>query len=167
MEPRLIKNFHAEDPRGSFTKVYTGLKFDDLEINFKESYFSKNKPGVWRGLHFQTPPMDHWKLVTVVQGKIQDYVVDIRRSSPTFGSETKFQLEAGKESLLIPPGYAHGFLSLSESIILYNVSTVYSHINDFGLSYRYLNDKIEVNENLISSRDLSFPMDINKIMWDE
>jgi len=163
MEPRLIKNFHAEDHRGSFTKVYTDLKYDDIEIIFKESYFSQNKPGVWRGLHFQTPPMDHWKLVTVVQGEILDYVVDIRRSSPTFGLETKFHLVAGKDSLLIPPGYAHGFQSLGESLVLYNVSTIYSPENDNGLSYKYLGKELSLDLNLISSRDLSFTKNIEDV----
>ena len=166
MEPRLIKNFHAEDLRGSFTKVYSDLKFDDIEINFKESYFSKNKPGVWRGLHFQIPPMDHWKLVTVIQGKIKDYVVDIRKNSHTYGQKFAFDLEAGKESLLIPPGYAHGFKSVGESFVLYNVSSIYSSIHDKGLSFRYLEEELsEIEECLISSRDLSFPIDINKIAF--
>jgi dTDP-4-dehydrorhamnose 3,5-epimerase len=165
MQPRLIKNFHAEDLRGSFTKVYSEVKYDDVEINFKESYFSKNRPGVWRGLHFQAPPMDHWKLVTVIQGKIKDYVVDIRRDSPTFGQENEYQLEAGKESLLIPPGYAHGFLSLNESLVLYNVSTIYSPENDKGLSYRYLEGHISFDLNLMSSRDLSFTNRIEDVAW--
>lgn len=167
MKPRLIKNFHSKDSRGSFTKVFSGLKYDDIEINFKESYFSMNKSGVWRGLHFQTPPMDHWKLVTVVKGEILDFVVDIRSQSQYYGQNLKFSLKAGEESLLIPPGYAHGFLSLNESVVLYNVSTIYSPENDKGLSYKYLNEMIEINTNLISMRDLSFPTDINDIIWDE
>ena len=163
MEPRLIKNFHAEDSRGSFTKVYTDLKYDDIEIIFKESYFSQNKPGVWRGLHFQTPPMDHWKLVTVVQGKIKDYVVDIRKNSNTYGQKLIFDLVAGKESLLIPPGYAHGFKSVGESLVLYNVSTIYSPENDKGLSYKFLGDSLNIKENLVSSRDLAFTKIIDDV----
>jgi len=165
MEPRLIKNFHAEDHRGSFTKVYTDLKYDDIEIIFKESYFSQNKPGVWRGLHFQTPPMDHWKLVTVVQGKIKDYVVDIRKNSSTYGQKMIFDLEAGKESLLIPPGYAHGFKSVRESVVLYNVSTPYSPENDKGLSYKFLGESLNIKENLVSSRDLAFTKIIDDVAW--
>jgi dTDP-4-dehydrorhamnose 3,5-epimerase len=165
MEPRLIKNFHAEDSRGSFTKVFSDLEYDDIEINFKESYFSKNKSGVWRGLHFQTPPTDHWKLVTVIQGKIKDYVVDIRKSSNTWGQKNIFDLEAGKDSLLIPPGYAHGFKSIGESVVLYNVSTIYSPENDKGLSYKYLEDILKIDVDLISSRDLSFSNNIDEISW--
>ena len=165
MEPRLIKNFHAEDLRGSFTKVFSDLQYDDIEINFKESYFSKNKPGVWRGLHFQTPPMDHWKLVTVIQGKIKDYVVDIRKNSHTYGQKLAFDLEAGKDSLLIPPGYAHGFKSVGESLVLYNVSTIYSPQNDKGLSYKFLGEGLNVNENLVSSRDLAFTNNIDDVAW--
>ena len=165
MQPRLIKNFHAEDLRGSFTKVFSDLTYDEIEINFIESYFSKNKPGVWRGLHFQTPPMDHWKLVTVIQGKIKDYVVDVRKNSTTYGQKIIFDLEAGKESLLIPPGYAHGFNSVSESIVLYNVSTIYSPENDKGLSFKYLGEGLNVDENLVSSRDLAFTNNIDDVAW--
>ncbi|MDB2572108.1 dTDP-4-dehydrorhamnose 3,5-epimerase [Schleiferiaceae bacterium] len=165
MEPRLIKNFQVEDLRGSFTKVFTDLKYDNLEINFKESYFSINKPGVWRGLHFQTPPMDHWKLVTIVEGEIVDYVVDIRKDSLTYGQKSRYFLKAGKESLLIPPGYAHGFLSVIESIVLYNVSTVYSPENDMGLSYKFLGAELDINHELMSSRDLSFTNNIEDVAW--
>ena len=165
MEPRLIKNFHAEDSRGSFTKVFSDLQYDDIEINFKESYFSKNKPGVWRGLHFQTPPMDHWKLVTVIQGSIKDYIVDIRKKSITYGEKMTFELEAGKDSLLIPPGYAHGFFSYDDSIVLYNVSTSYSPANDKGLSHKYLGDDCVKEFKLISSRDLNFTENIDEISW--
>lgn len=165
MEPRLIKNFHAEDSRGSFTKVFSDLQYDDIEINFKESYFSINKPGVWRGLHFQTPPKEHWKLVTVINGKIKDYVVDIRRNSITYGEKMTFELEAGKDSLLIPPGYAHGFLSYDYSIVLYNVSSSYSPENDEGLSFKYLGDDCVPDFELISSRDLNFTKNIDEISW--
>lgn len=165
MEPRLIKNFHAEDSRGSFTKVFSDLEYDDIEINFKESYFSKNKSGVWRGLHFQTPPMDHWKLVTVIQGKIKDYVVDIRKNSSSYRETMTFELEAGKDSLLIPPGYAHGFLSYDNSIVLYNVSTCYSPENDKGLSYKFLGEGLSLNVNLVSPRDLSFTNNIEDVAW--
>lgn len=165
MEPRLIKNFHSEDSRGSFTKVFSDLNYDGIEIHFKESYFSKNKPGVWRGLHFQTPPMDHWKLVTVIQGKIKDYVVDIRKNSHTYGQKLAFDLESGKDSLLIPPGYAHGFFSYDDSIVLYNVSTSYSPENDKGLSFKYIGDDCVTDLELISSRDLNFTENIDEISW--
>lgn len=165
MQPKLINNFHAKDLRGSFTKVYTDLKYDNVEINFKESYFSVNKSGVWRGLHFQSPPMDHWKLVTVVQGRIEDYVVDIRKNSTTYRSVSKFYLEAGKESLLIPPGYAHGFLSLEDSIVLYNVSTNYSPEHDKGLSYKIIGEKLQIDLDSISERDLSFTHNIEDVSW--
>ena len=165
MQPRLIKNFHAEDLRGSFTKIFSDLKYDEIELNFKESYFSKNQPGVWRGLHFQAPPMDHWKLVTVIQGKIKDYVVDIRKNSSTYGEKMIFELEEGKDSLLIPPGYAHGFLSYNNSIVLYNVSTSYSPENDKGLSYKYLMEVFLKSNDLISLRDLEFTENIDEISW--
>lgn len=165
MQPRLIKNFHAEDLRGSFTKVFSDLKYDEMEINFKESYFSKNNPGVWRGLHFQAPPMDHWKLVTVIQGKIKDYVVDVRKNSSSYKEKMMFELEAGKDSLLIPPGYAHGFLSYDDSIVLYNVSTSYSPENDKGLSYKFLGESLVIEENLVSLRDLAFTKIIDDVAW--
>lgn len=165
MEPRLIKNFHTEDSRGSFTKAFSDLYYDGVEINFKESYFSKNKPGVWRGLHFQTPPKDHWKLVTVIQGKIKDYVVDIRKNSSTYKEIMIFELEAGKSSLLIPPGYAHGFLSYNNSIVLYNVSTSYSPENDKGLSYKFLGETLGERPKVISNRDLTFAENIEDVSW--
>lgn len=125
-EPRVFG-----DARGFFFESYNRHAFQaatGLDIDFVQDNHSKSSRGVLRGLHYQLPPKAQGKLVRVVQGEVFDVAVDIRRSSPTFGRWVGEILSAeNKKQLWIPPGLAHGFVTLSETAeFLYKTTDNYS-----------------------------------------
>ncbi len=149
-----------EDERGFFVKTVHQDIFEQngLNIYFAEEYYSYSYQGVLRGLHFQTPPADHTKLVYCVQGEIFDAVVDLRVGSPTFGKYATFELSAERANMLyIPSGLAHGFYVLSKTAILvYNVSTVYSPEHDTGILWNSAGIPWPGERPVISKRDSGF-----------
>lgn len=155
----IIENFHTEDTRGSFTKIYHQTFFEDnnLNVNFKESYFSISKRNVIRGMHFQTPPYDHEKLVCVTHGEVLDVILDLRKSSKTYGKTLEITLsETNHRSLFIPKGVAHGYKAqVDNTIMLYNVTTVYNQEFDSGIRYDSFGFDWKVAKPLLSDRDIS------------
>lgn len=153
----LIESFHAEDVRGSFTKTYHEAFFqnNNLCTNFRESYFSKSHKDVVRGMHFQLPPYEHEKLVYVVQGEVMDVILDLRKSSRTYGKTIQVELsDTNHRSIYIPKGVAHGFKSkIDNTIMVYNVATVYNQEFDSGIRYDSFGFDWEINNPLISERD--------------
>lgn len=155
----LEQDIHA-DNRGAFVKVFRKSFFEGhgLEYAFTEQYYSESNRNVIRGMHFQTPPSDHAKLVTVIQGTIIDVILDIRKGSPTYGKHEAFELsrENGK-SIYIPRGCAHGFCSMSEqAIAFYMVSSEYDPANDRGIAYDSFGFKWPITTPVISDRDQAF-----------
>lgn len=119
------------DERGFFFESFNEKDFvaaTGLKVVFVQDNHSKSRRGVLRGLHYQLPPAAQGKLVRVVQGEVFDVAVDIRRSSPTFGRWVGSRLSAdNKQQLWIPPGFAHGFVTLSETAeFLYKTTDFYS-----------------------------------------
>lgn len=149
------------DSRGSFTKIYhsTDLAETGWTGRWEEIYFSTSGKDVLRGMHFQTPPFHHHKLVAVTRGRILDVLLDVRRGSPTFGRTEQFELSAsGDKALLIAPGVAHGFLSLEDdTTVLYLVSTIYSPRHDRGVLWNSFGFDWPVTFPIISARDVSHP----------
>ena len=156
LQPRLFI-----DNRGTFLKTFhreTFLKMG-LVADFPEQFFSTSRKGVLRGLHFQTPPAAHVKLISCLAGSVLDVVVDLRRGSPTFGKHAMFDLSAENASLLyVPVGLAHGFYTLSDSAtVLYNVSTMHSPPNDTGIRWNSANIPWPDPNPILSPRDAAFP----------
>ena len=119
------------DERGSFTESFNKKKVEKAlgrKTTFCQDNQTFSKKGVLRGLHYQLPPFSQTKLVQVVQGKVLDVVVDIRKGSPTFGQHFSCELSAENQlQLFIPRGFAHGFITLSEtSIFMYKVDQFYN-----------------------------------------
>lgn len=119
------------DERGFFFESFNKKIFEEatgLKCDFVQDNHSKSSKDVLRGLHYQLPPMAQGKLVRVVEGEVFDVAVDIRKSSPTFGQWIGVILSAeNKRQLWIPEGFAHGFLTLSESAeFLYKTTNYYS-----------------------------------------
>lgn len=155
-----IQNKKFEDERGVFIKTFHEDIFKEhgLETDFKESFFSISRKGVLRGMHFQLPPHDHAKLVYVTCGEILDVAVDIREGSLTYGQYFATILsQENAKSLYIGKGYAHGFLTLSESAtVVYLTSTVHSPENDKGIHWDSFGFDWGLKEPVISERDESF-----------
>lgn len=156
----LIESPKFNDPRGSFQKVYNRIFFLEhgLECDFCELYYSVNQYGVIRGMHFQTPPEDHVKLVYVTKGEIIDVVVDIRTSSSTYGKHYMTTLsEDDDRYLYIPRGFAHGFASLETgTIVNYAQTSCYSPEHDCGILASSCGIKWPFNNPIVSGRDLTF-----------
>ena len=126
LEPRVFG-----DERGFFFESYNEQNFRQatgLNVSFVQDNHSKSSKNVLRGLHYQLPPRAQGKLVRVVAGEVFDVAVDIRRDSPTFGQWAGEVLSASnKRQLWIPPGFAHGFLVLSDTAeFLYKTTEYYA-----------------------------------------
>ncbi len=135
----LVPRIHA-DSRGFFLESFNERAFiehAEISLTFVQDNHSRSTRGVLRGLHYQLPPMEQGKLVRVVRGSVLDVVVDIAGSSPTFGEWFAVELtEDNHKQLWVPPGFAHGFLTLSDSAdLLYKVSEYYSPEHDRGIRW--------------------------------
>jgi len=128
------------DERGYFVETFRADKLEEFlgyKINFCQDNESKSSRGVLRGLHYQLSPAAQTKLVRVIQGKVLDVAVDIRKGSPTFGKHVAVALTAeNKRQLLVPRGFAHGFVVLEDdTIFAYKVDNYYSPENDRGILF--------------------------------
>jgi len=128
------------DERGYFVETFRADKLEKFlgyKINFIQDNESKSSRGVLRGLHYQLAPAAQTKLVRVIQGSVLDIAVDIRKGSPTFGKHIAVELTAeNKRQLLVPRGFAHGFVVLEDdTVFAYKVDNYYSPENDRGVLF--------------------------------
>ena len=156
----LIESKRFEDHRGSFLKIYHQKIYHEfgLNFNFAEEFYSISHRSVIRGMHFQTPPQDHEKIVYCPVGAVCDVFLDIRKSSKTYGYFSKIELTADNGRVLfLPKGIAHGFLSLVDnSLMVYKTSTLYSPTNDAGIRWDSFGCDWGVEQPLLSARDGGF-----------
>ena len=152
-----------KDHRGFFFESFNKKKFEDStrqEINFVQDNQSQSSKGVLRGLHYQKGMHAQAKLVRVIQGSVQDIVVDIRPKSRTFGKHFSITLSSVNNiQLFIPRGFAHGFLALEDDTIFsYKCDNYYNKTSESGIIYndKTLNIKwLELDtEYLLSDKDL-------------
>ena len=153
------------DSRGYFFESFNKNTFQNAGIDFTpvQDNESRSSKGVIRGLHYQLNPQAQAKLIRVVEGRIYDVAVDIRKSSPTFGKWFGVELDSeSKKQLLIPRGFAHGFSVLSDiAVIQYKCDNIYNQLLERGIN---LNDS-ELNidwklgnfQPTISEKDLKNP----------
>tara|TARA_B110000238_G_scaffold611_1_gene561 strand:- start:342 stop:884 length:543 start_codon:yes stop_codon:yes gene_type:complete len=148
------------DDRGHFFESWSKQSFDEvgLDLNFVQDNQSLSGKGVLRGLHFQNPPYAQGKLVRVIKGSVLDIAVDIRKDSPTYGQHFSIELtEKNKTIVWIPPGFAHGFLTLKDNTIFtYKCTGVYNKESEGALLWndKDLNINWKVNDPLVSEKDL-------------
>ena len=154
------------DARGFFSEVYkqSDWRAAGLKSNFVQDNHSYSSPvGTLRGLHFQIDPAGQDKLIRVVRGRILDVAVDLRRSSPTFGRHAAFELSAANwRQLLVPVGFAHGFVTLEpDTEVIYKVTSLYSPAHDRGLAWDDpdlgIDWRIPAGGPLLSERDTRWP----------
>ena len=156
----IIEQDIFKDDRGSFVKTFQQSQFISrgLECDFKENYYTRSKEDVIRGMHFQTPPHDHAKIVTVIQGTIIDVILDLRKESQTYKQYISVELSReNRKSIYIPRGCAHGFGALSElSIAYYMVTTEHIPQSDCGIKYNSFDFNWPISNPVISNRDNEF-----------
>lgn len=155
----LIKPEKIKDDRGYFTKFFNSSFYQSIGINFvlKESYSSFSYKGVLRGLHFQTEPYEHSKLVRCSFGKVVDVILDLRKGSPTFKTVQKVELDSNSGNILyLPAGIAHGFFAIEDSVMEYLVSSEHMPSHDSGILWSSVNVNWPNSKPIISSRDANF-----------
>ena len=149
------------DQRGDFTKLFhsESLLSEGISFTPAESFLTRSKKDVLRGMHFQVGQSSHDKLVTCIKGSVLDVLVDIRPDSKTFNQPFSIQLtESSNKALLIGKGYAHGFLSLSDdSWMLYHTTTVHNPSLDRGVLWNSISFDWPIVNPFLSARDKSHP----------
>ena len=148
------------DDRGYFFESWSEESFakNGLDLDFVQDNQSLSSKGVLRGLHFQNPPFGQGKLVRVIKGAVLDVVVDIRKESTTYGQYFSIELnEENKTIFWIPPGFAHGFITLEDdTIFTYKCTGVYNSASEEALlwSDKDLNIDWGTIKPLVSDKDL-------------
>tara|TARA_Y100001968_G_scaffold333696_1_gene398454 strand:+ start:6593 stop:7171 length:579 start_codon:yes stop_codon:yes gene_type:complete len=154
------------DSRGFFFESWNQVQFNSLisnNITFVQDNQSFSKKAVLRGMHYQLAPYDQGKLVRCLQGTIYDVAVDLRISSPTFSKWIGVILSSkNNNQLWIPSGFAHGFLTLSESAqVLYKATNFYSPISERSIIWNDPKISIkwpkEIKDPILSEKDLDAP----------
>lgn len=159
-EPRIF-----EDGRGYFFESYNEKTFQQqgINIHFIQDNQSSSSYGVIRGLHYQLNPHAQAKLIRVLQGRILDVAVDMRKDSPTYGKHFDIELSSGnKKQLLIPKGFAHGFSVLSEKAeVLYKCDAFYHKESEGGIRFDdpglNINWRVPADKAIVSEKDLVLP----------
>ena len=139
--PMIIRGNRFHDERGFFSETYNERVFADLGLpRFVQDNLSSSKKGVFRGMHWQKPPYAQGKLVTCLSGSIVDFVLDIRRSSPTFGEHLAIPISGEElESVWVPEGFAHGFLATSDdTFVHYKVNNFWSASSERSVHFEAL-----------------------------
>lgn len=154
------------DSRGYFFESYNEKNFleQGVDLRWVQDNQSSSIFGVIRGLHCQLHPYAQSKLVRVLQGKILDVVVDIRKGSPTYGEIFSIELSAeNNKQLLIPKGFAHGFSVLSETaVVFYKCDAFYNKESEAGIRYNdtalSIDWKIPTDKAIVSEKDKQLPL---------
>ena len=148
------------DDRGFFFESFNQERFEKAvgkKINFVQDNHSKSVKGVLRGLHYQLPPKAQSKLVRVIHGEVFDVAVDIRKSSPTFGNWVGEVISAeNKKQIWIPEGFAHGFVTLSDTAeFLYKTTDFYSKEHEQAIRWddKTIGVQLPIKDISLSAKD--------------
>jgi dTDP-4-dehydrorhamnose 3,5-epimerase len=159
----LIEIEKFEDDRGFFARTFDSKIFEqnNLISRFIQSSISNNiKKGIIRGMHYQITPYAETKLVTCINGKIFDVLIDLRPNSKTFNKWQSFELDSKNySSIYIPEGIAHGFQTLQDnSVLSYQISTIYKPNFSRGIRWNdpFFNIGWPLEVSIVSKKDLSY-----------
>ena len=160
LEPRIFP-----DDRGYFYESYNKQKYADAGIvgDFVQDNQSFSQKGALRGLHGQADPFAQGKLVRVLQGRVLDVAVDIRKNSPTFGQHVTVELSGDNHvQFWVPPGFLHGFVTLEDdTIFTYKVTNFYDKASEIGVIWNdptlAINWGIDEKDALLSPKDTVLP----------
>ncbi len=159
-EPKIL-----EDERGYFFESYNAntCKAEGIAIQFVQDNQAKSSYGVIRGMHYQLAPYAQTKFIRVLQGRIIDAVVDLRKGSPTFGNSFAIELSAeNKKQLLVPKGFAHGYSVISQTAeVFYKCDAFYNKEAEAGLLFNdphlKIDWQVEKGKEIISEKDFIQP----------
>ena len=160
----IIKPSVFTDKRGYFFESYNKQAFlrNGIDQNFVQDNESKSAKGVLRGLHFQKPPFAQGKLVRVMHGAVLDVAVDLRSGSPTYGQWAAVELNHDNKWMYwIPPGFAHGFVTLEDdTVFFYKCTNVYNKDSEGSILWNDpdLNIDWKVDNPTLSEKDLVSPL---------
>ncbi len=160
----IIKPGVFTDERGYFFESYNREKFAaaGLDVNFVQDNESKSMKGVLRGLHFQKPPFSQGKLVRVMRGAVLDVAVDLRSGSSWYGKWVAIELnDTNKWMYWIPPGFAHGFLTLEDdTVFFYKCTNVYNKASEGSVRWNDPDLNIQWNcpDPVLSAKDREAPL---------
>lgn len=152
------------DDRGYFMETFRSDLFEKagIHLSFVQDNESKSKANVLRGLHFQLPPYEQGKLVRVISGAVLDVAVDIRRNSHTFGKWVAVKITAeNKKQMWIPPGFAHGFLTLDDNTIFsYKCTNYYNKNSERIIKWNdpHIGIEWDANDPILSIKDMNAPL---------
>jgi dTDP-4-dehydrorhamnose 3,5-epimerase len=160
----LVEPSVHQDSRGWFLESYKRSEFAEFGLGaaFVQDNHSRSKAGVLRGLHYQNPPRAQGKLVRVILGEVFDVAVDIRKNSPTYKRWVGVHLSAANRRMLyVPPGFAHGFVVLSDAAeVLYKTTEEYAPELERGIRWNdpELGIRWPVEHPVLSERDAALPL---------
>ena len=151
---KIVKTKVFKDFRGEFNKVWLSNVLEKEGIINAETYFSSTKKGILRGLHHQEGETAQGKFLTCLSGKILDIAVDLRKDSSTFGRVFTHKLSAfSGEAIHIPAGFAHGFFSIEDSIIVNFCDREYSPENEVCINWRSIQELQDLEVTGVSEKD--------------
>jgi dTDP-4-dehydrorhamnose 3,5-epimerase len=161
IEPKIWK-----DDRGYFFESYSEKHFNNngIDVQFVQDNQSLSHKGALRGLHAQASPFAQGKLVRVIQGKVLDVAIDIRKNSPTYGQNFTIELSGENNRIFwIPPGFLHGFVTLeNNTIFTYKVSGLYDKSSELGIRWNdpdlNIDWGINPSDAIISEKDQILPL---------
>jgi len=160
----IVKPKIFEDHRGYFFESYNKQVFlkNGIDQNFVQDNESKSQKNVLRGLHFQKPPFAQGKLVRVIRGSVLDVAVDIRKGSPTYGHWASIELtQDNKWMYWVPPGFAHGFVTLEDNTtFFYKCTNVYNKESEGSILWNDpdLNIDWKISDPILSDKDKIAPL---------
>jgi dTDP-4-dehydrorhamnose 3,5-epimerase len=162
----LLKPVKHGDRRGFLSEIFRvdWLAAHGIEVAFvQDNHVHSPQRGVLRGLHFQTPPHAQGKIVRCTRGAILDVAVDIRVGSPTYRCHVAIELSAANwHQIWIPPGFAHGFVTLEDDCeVIYKVTDYYAPESDFGIAWNdpalCIDWRLPASDIILSDRDRRQP----------
>lgn len=158
----LIEFNQFSDLRGALIKPFTEKEFKkipNINLNFKETWFTKSKLNVIRAMHLQIEPVACEKLVSVIQGEVLDVILDLRKDSKTYGKYFETILsDKNPKSLYIPKGCAHGYRVLADdSIVMYMATDIHYAEHDLGIRWDSFGFDWKIQNPILSDKDLNLP----------
>ena len=156
---KFLNNFLFEDIRGSLLKVFSSKDdFGTLNNSIKEIWFTKSNKDTIRGMHMQVGNSPAHKLVTVINGKILDVIIDLRKDSKTYGLYETREFNDSNFAIILPPGVAHGYkVLINDTIVMYMSDKIHSAKDDTGILYNSFNFDWKIEKPIVSKRDLDLP----------